>query len=66
MPSAFVQLATTQLQAPPPWVTTLMYPTASEGSRCIPAMLFWIVAALAVVGTLAAVWGLYLLARRWL
>jgi hypothetical protein len=29
-------------------------------------MLFWIVAALAVLGTLATVWGLYLLARRWL
>ena len=30
------------------------------------AMLFWVLAALAVVGALAIVWGLYLLARRWL
>jgi hypothetical protein len=28
------------------------------------AMLFWVLAALAVVGALAIVWGLYLLARR--
>jgi hypothetical protein len=30
------------------------------------AMLFWVLAALAVVGALAIVWGLYLLVRRWL
>ena len=30
------------------------------------AMLFWVLAALAVVGTLAIVWVLYLLVRRWL
>ena len=29
-------------------------------------MLFWIIAVLSVVGALATVWGLYLLARRWL
>jgi len=29
-------------------------------------MFFWVVAALAVVGTLAIVWGLYLLVDRWL
>jgi hypothetical protein len=29
-------------------------------------MLFWVLAALAVVGALAIVWVLYLLARRWL
>jgi hypothetical protein len=29
-------------------------------------MLFWVLAALAVVCALAIVWGLYLLARRWL
>jgi hypothetical protein len=29
-------------------------------------MLFWVLAALAVVGTLAIVWVLYLLVRRWL
>jgi hypothetical protein len=29
-------------------------------------MLFWVLAALAVVGALAIVWGLYPLARRWL
>ena len=28
--------------------------------------LFWVLAALAVVGALAIVWGLYLLVRRWL
>jgi hypothetical protein len=28
------------------------------------AMLFWVLAALAVVGALAIVWGLYLLVRR--
>jgi hypothetical protein len=30
------------------------------------AMLFWVVAVLSVVGVLATVGGLYLLARRWL
>jgi hypothetical protein len=30
------------------------------------AMPFWVVAALSVVGVLAIVWGIYLLARRWL
>jgi hypothetical protein len=30
------------------------------------AMLFWVLAALAVVGVLAIVWVLYLLVRRWL
>ena len=29
-------------------------------------MFFWVVAALAVVGALAIVWGLYLLVDRWL
>ena len=29
-------------------------------------MFFWVLAALAVVGALAIVWGLSLLARRWL
>ena len=29
-------------------------------------MLFWVLAALAVVGALGIVWGLYLLVRRWL
>jgi hypothetical protein len=49
-----------------PWVTILLYPTASEREECMLAMLFWVFAALAVVGALAIVWGLYLLARRWL
>jgi hypothetical protein len=30
------------------------------------AMLFWVLAVLAVVGALAIVWVLYLLVRRWL
>jgi hypothetical protein len=29
------------------------------------AMLFWVAAVLSVVGVLAIVWGMYLLARRW-
>jgi hypothetical protein len=29
-------------------------------------MLFWVLAAMAVVGVLAIVWVLYLLVRRWL
>jgi hypothetical protein len=37
-----------------------------ERGECMLAMLFWVLAALAVVGALAIVWGLYLLARRWL
>ena len=45
----------------------LLYPTASESWGVhARAMLFWVLAALAVGGTLAIVWGLYLLARRWL
>jgi hypothetical protein len=43
-----------------------LYSTASERRECILAMLFWILAALAMVGVLAIVGGLYLLARRWL
>jgi hypothetical protein len=50
----------------PTWVTILLYPTASERGECTLAMLFWVLVALAVVGVLAIVWGLYLLARRWL
>jgi hypothetical protein len=50
----------------PTWVTTVLYPTASERGECMLAMLFWVLAALAVVGALAIVWGLYLLVRRWL
>jgi hypothetical protein len=49
-----------------PWPTTLLYPTASDRRECILAMLFWVLAVLAVVGVLAIVGGLYLLARRWL
>ena len=49
-----------------PWVTTSLYPTASDRGECILAMLFWVLAALAVVGALAIVWGLYVLVRRWL
>src|SRR5215204_3914767 len=45
---------------------SLLYPTASERGECMLAMLFWVLAALAVVGALAIVWGLYLLTRRWL
>ena len=50
----------------PTWVTTVLYPTASERGECMLAMLFWVLAALAVVGALAIVWGLYLLVHRWL
>jgi hypothetical protein len=50
----------------PTWVTTVLYPTASERGECTLAMLFWVLAALAVVGALAIVWGLYLMVRRWL
>src|SRR5215211_3509180 len=61
---AFARIATTLLHAPLLWVTMLLYPTASERGECMLAMLFWVLAALAVVGALAIVWGLYLLARR--
>src|SRR5215210_8859672 len=44
----------------------MLYPRASERRECILAMLFWVVAALAVASALAVVWGLYLLVRRWL
>ena len=37
-----------------------------ERGECMLAMLFWVLAALAVVGVLAIVWVLYLLVRRWL
>ncbi len=63
---SFARVATKQLQGRLVWVTTLMYPTASEGRRCILAMLFWVIAVLSVVGVLAIVWGLYMLVRRWL
>jgi len=64
--AGFVWLAAMQLQASPLWVTMWMYPTASEGRRCILGMPFYVFAALAVLGTLALVGVLYLLARRWL
>jgi hypothetical protein len=60
------RIATTLLQERLPWVTILLYPTASERGECMLAMLFWVLAALAVVGALAIVWVLYLLVRRWL
>jgi hypothetical protein len=63
---SFAGIATTLLQERLPWVTMLLYPTASEREECMLAMLFWVLAALAVVGALAIDWGLYLLARRWL
>jgi hypothetical protein len=63
---SFARIATTLLHERLPWVTSLLYPTASERGECMLAMLFWVLAALAVVGALATVWGLYLLVRRWL
>jgi hypothetical protein len=61
---SFARVATTLLHGRLPWVTTLLYPTASDRGECILAMLFWVLAALSVVGALAVVWVLYLLARR--
>ena len=63
---SFARIATTLLHERLPWVTILLYPTASERRECILAMLFWVLAALTVVRVLAIVWGLYLLVRRWL
>jgi hypothetical protein len=60
------QIATTLLHERLPWVTVVLYPTASERGEGMLAMLFWVLAALAVVGALAIVWVLYLLVRRWL
>ncbi len=60
------RVATTSLLACLPRVMTPLRATTSERGECILAMLFWIVAALAVVATLGLVWLLYLLARRWL
>jgi hypothetical protein len=64
--SSFARGATTSLHRRLPWVPILLYPTASERGEGMLAMLFWVLAALAVVGALAIVWGLYLLVRRWL
>src|SRR5215203_1884891 len=56
------KVTTTLLQARPPWVTTSSWhPTASDRGEDILAMLFWVLAALAIVGVLAIVWGLYFL-----
>ena len=63
---SFARIATTLLHEHLPWVTTLLYATASERGEGMLAMLFWVLAALAVIGALAIVWGLYLLVRRWL
>jgi hypothetical protein len=64
---SFARVATTSLlHEHLPWVTTLLYPTASERGEGMLAMLFWVLAVLSVVGVLAIVRGLYLLARRWL
>jgi hypothetical protein len=61
-----VRLATMQLQESLPWVTASLAPTASEGRRRILAMPFYVLAVLAVLGTLVLVGVLYLSARRWL
>jgi hypothetical protein len=37
-----------------------------RGVHARAMLFFWVLSALAVVGALAIVWGLYLLARRWL
>jgi hypothetical protein len=37
-----------------------------RGVHARAMLFFWVLAALAVVGALAIVWGLYLMARRWL
>ena len=37
-----------------------------RGVHARAMLFFWVLAALAVVGALGIVWGLYLLARRWL
>jgi hypothetical protein len=37
-----------------------------RGVHARAMLFFWVLAALAVVGALAIVWGLYLLTRRWL
>jgi hypothetical protein len=63
---SFARIATTLLHERLLWVTMLLYPTASEREECMLSMLFWVLAALAVVGALAIVWGLYLLVCRWL
>ena len=62
------RIATTLLHARLLWVTIVLYPTASEswGVHARAMLFFWVLAALAVVGALAIVWGLYLLVRRWL
>jgi hypothetical protein len=51
-------IATTLLHERLPWVWILLYPTASEREEGMLAMLFWALAALAVVGALAIDWGL--------
>ena len=64
---SFARIATTLLHERLPWVTILLYPTASEREECMLAMLFfWVVAVLSVIGAYVIVGGLYLLARRWL
>jgi hypothetical protein len=54
------------LQEHLPWVTMLLYPTASEREECMLAMLLWVLAGLAAIVALVIVWVLYLLVRRWL
>jgi hypothetical protein len=61
---SFARVATTQLQERLQWVTTVLYPPASDRGGCLLAMLFWVFSALAVVSALAIVGGVYLLARR--
>ena len=65
---SFARIATTSLQERLPWVTTVCVVPDSKRERGVHAlaMLFWALAALAVVSALAIVWGLYLLVRRWL
>jgi hypothetical protein len=55
---SFARIATTLLHAPLLWATILCCtrPQAREGSAHARAMLFWVLAALAVVGALAIVW----------
>jgi hypothetical protein len=64
--SSFAKLDTSMLRAAPFWVKTSLHPKANREGGERTAMSFWLVAVLSAMVALALVWGLYLMARRWM
>ena len=63
---SFSKLATPMLQAAPSWVRMLFETEGQARGGERTGMPFWLVAVLWTILALVVVWGLYLMARRWM